>query len=392
MNTIEGYIFRRAVFASIGSTIAIVVLVWITQAVSRIDFATGSGGSIISFLNFMSLLVPQFLVAVLPFGLVIGSILVLNTMNTDSELPVVAGSGMSRWRMAKPFLLIGFICSAYVFVSNHFIEPAANAQSRDVITQSRTDLLTTLIQEGRFTKADRDLTIYIDRKTSQGLRGIMISDTRDPELRLIYHAKSGAVGVVEGESLLVMQDGEIHRKSPQSDDVTVIQFQSYAISLSQFSRVDGATNYFIRERSTSWLLNPDPADKYAQQRPGQVKAELHKRMSAWMFPLLMVLVALVLAGRPRSHRGSNFSSFILGFGTALFYYGLAEAAYDANKLKADSLFLIWLVPLAGISLCVWMYSSGRTLEVPAFVLILYDNLVDRIKKVRVRAARKALAS
>ena len=197
MNTIEGYIFRRAVFACIGSTIAIVVLVWITQAVSRIDFATGSGGSILSFVHFMSLLVPQFLVAVLPFGLVVGSILVLNTMNTDSELPVVAGSGMSRWRVAKPFLLIGFICSTYVFVSNHFIEPSANAASRDVITQSRTDLLTTLIQEGRFTKVDRDLTIYVDRKTNQGLQGIMISDTRDPELRLIYQGTSVTYVVVD---------------------------------------------------------------------------------------------------------------------------------------------------------------------------------------------------
>ncbi|MEM9575327.1 MAG: LptF/LptG family permease, partial [Pseudomonadota bacterium] len=137
MNTIEGYIFRRAVVACIGSTLAIVVFLWTTQAVSRIDFATGNGGSIVSFLHFMGLLIPQFFVTVLPFGLAVGSVQVLNTMNTDSELPVMAGAGLSRWRIAKPFLLIGALCSAYVFASNHFIEPTTNSASRDVLTQSR---------------------------------------------------------------------------------------------------------------------------------------------------------------------------------------------------------------------------------------------------------------
>lgn len=384
--------FRRALVACIGSTLATVVFVWTTQAVSRIDFATGSGGSIVSFLYFMMLLLPQFLVAVLPFGIVIGSVQVLNTMNTDSEMSVVSGSGTGRWRIAKPFLLIGTLCSIYVLFSNHLIEPTTNAASRDVLSQSRADLLTSLIQEGRFTKADRDLTIYVDQKVPGGLRGIMISDTRDPNTSLTYYAQNGAVGVVDGQSLLVMQEGEIHRKSPREDNVTVIRFQSYAINLSQFSRVDGVTNYFIHERPTSFLLDPDPRDKFVQQHPGQVQAELHKRLSSWMYPILMALVALVLAGQPTSHRTPNFSNYILGFGLALMYYGLAQSAYNINKLEANHLYLIYLVPTLGILVSIWMFWTGRTLRLPDFILIWFDNSVDYFKRMRLRAARKALTS
>lgn len=392
MKTIEGYIFRRAALACIGSTLATVLFVWTTQAVSRIDFATSNGGSIVSFLHFMALLLPQFLVAVLPFGIVIGCVQVLNAMNADSELPVVSGAGISRWRIAKPFLLIGALCSAYVFLSSHFIEPTTNSASRDVLTQSRTDLLTSLIQEGRFTEASDNLTIYVDEKTSSGLEGIMISDTRDPKTSLIYFAKSGAVGVVDGQSLLVMQDGEIHRKSPRENNVTVIRFQSYAINLSQFSSAEGATDYFIYERPTSFLLNPDQSDKYVKQDPGLVKAELHKRMTAWLYPLLMSLVALVLAGNPRSHRTTKFSSFVLAFGTALFYYGLAQWAYNINKQDANFLYLIYLIPAFGISLSVWMYFTGRSVEAPNFVLIWFDKAVMGFKRMRVATARKTVAS
>lgn len=392
MNTIEGYIFRRAALACIGSTLVTVVFVWTTQAVSRIDFATGNGGSILSFLQFMSLLIPKYLVEVLPFGIVLGSVQVLNTMNTDSELPVISGAGFSRYRIAKPFLLIGLLCSVLVFVSNHFIEPYTNAASRDVLTQSRADLLTSLIQEGRFTKASNNLTIYVDQKSSDGLLGIMISDTRDPKTSLIYYAKKGSVGIVDDQSLLVMQDGEIHRKVPRDNSVTVIRFQSYAINLSQFSSAEGATSYFIHERSTSFLLNPDPSDKYVKDSPGQVKAELHRRMSAWMYPLLMTLVALTLAGNPRSHRTTKFSNYVLAFGTALTYFGLGQSVYNINKLDANHLYLIYLVPVVGILLCLWMYFSGRTLEVPSFMLVWYDKALGILNQIRLRATCKAVVS
>ncbi|MEM9575135.1 MAG: LptF/LptG family permease, partial [Pseudomonadota bacterium] len=289
-------------------------------------------------------------------------------------------------------LLIGALCSAYVFASNHFIEPTTNSASRDVLTQSRADLLTSLVQESRFTEASKNLTIYVDKKSPQGLKGIMISDTRDPKTSLIYYAKEGAVGVVDNQSLLVMQDGQIHRKAPREDNVIVIRFQSYAINLSQFSSAEDASSYFIYERPTSFLLDPDQSDKHVKQNPGQVKAELHKRFSSWMYPLLMTLVALVLAGNPRSHRTANISSYVLAFGTALFYYGLSQTAYNINKVDADHLYLLYLIPVLGMALSVGMYITGRTLEVPDFILVIFDKTAATLKRIRFRAAHNEAVS
>lgn len=380
MNTIERYIFKRAFLACIGSTIAIVALVWTSQSATRIDFATGSGGSITAFLHFMGLLVPLFLASVLPFGLVIGTTQILNTMNMDSEMPVVASAGISRWRLAKPFLLIGLLSGAYLFISNHFIEPYSNMASRDVLTQSRTELLTSLIQPNRFVDIDDDLTIYVEGKTGQTLAGIMISDRREADLDLIYYAQSGAVGIVDDQQILVMNDGEIHRKTRNEPNVAVIKFRSYALSLAQFSPENSSTRYFLRERQTSYLLNPDPNDKMVQSRPGEVRAQLHKRMTNWLYAILMVLVALVLAGKPRSHRSAAITNHILGFGTALVYFALSSAFYDLNKIEANHIYLIYALPIGGIAASAFMYHFGIGISLPQWALVALDRVVGTAQK------------
>lgn len=391
MNSIQRYIFGRMLKASFGSTLAMVALVWVTQAVSRIDFATGSGNSITSFLHFMSLLIPQFLGAVLPFGIALGAVQVLNAMNSDSEMPVLASAGIGRWQIAKPILLVGLLASFYTLISNHVIEPYSNTKSRDVLTQARADLLTTLIQEGRFTRADKDITIYVNEKSGDSLKQIMISDTRDPELDLIYYAQSGGVGEVNGESLLILNDGEIHRKTADTQDITVIRFTSYAISLSQFSRADGITNYFVYERPTSYLLNPDPNDKRVQRYPGEIPAELHRRLSGWLYPILLAFAGIALAGKPKSHRGSSIANFILAFGSAIFYRGLSEAAIGLNKESADYLYLLYLIPLAGIALCIWMIATQRSLEAPDWLLRYMDNFTQAVKNIRLTFARRKVS-
>ncbi|WP_162150937.1 LPS export ABC transporter permease LptF [Ahrensia sp. 13_GOM-1096m] len=391
MNSIQRYIFGRMLKASLGSTLAMVALVWVTQAVSRIDFATGSGNSITSFLHFMSLLIPQFLTAVLPFGIALGAVQVLNAMNSDSEMPVLASAGIGKWQIAKPILIVGFMAGAYTLVSSHFIEPYTNAKSRDVLTQSRANLLTTLIQAGRFTRADKDLTIYVNDKNGSALEQIMISDTRDPKLDLIYYAQSGGVGEVNGESLLILNDGEIHRKTAGTQDITVIRFASYAISLSQFSRADGKTNYFVMERTTSYLLNPDPNDREVQRSPGKITAELHRRFSSWLYPVLLGFAGVALAGKPRSHRGASITNFILAFGAAIIYRGLAESAIGLNKETADYIYLLYLIPLIGIAISCWMIETQRTIEAPDWLLRYMDKVAEFVKNIRLTFARRKVS-
>ena len=64
---------------------------------------------------------------------------------------------------------------------------------RTLISEARAELITTVIQDGTFQKIDEGLHLQIGERLPDGrFGGIFVSDTRDPNLELLYHAKSGA--------------------------------------------------------------------------------------------------------------------------------------------------------------------------------------------------------
>lgn len=392
MNTLQRYIFRRIAVLTLASFLAVLGVVWVTQVLSRIDFATSSGQSMFAFLKLVAVLTPQLASLVLPIAVVIGTVQVFSTMNADSEMAVMSASGVSRGMVARPVLVVAGVASLFVLVSNHYVEPLANRTLRDLLVSARTDLLTSLVREGAFTELDDDLTVYVDRRLpGNGLAGIMVSDTRDETLGLIYYAQSGAVGKIDGKEVMVMTNGQIHRKNLQDGSLSIIRFNSYAMSLAQFASAGSWTDYAPHERETVDLLRPDPNDKTFQNQPGWVRGELHRRMTDWLYPILFAYVALVVAGQTQSHRQARFNAFFLALGGALAYRWGAYAIYSANRANGDLWWLFYALPIGATLVGIVMYHRGITVAVPDRLVRAWEAIADRIRQMRVRAARARTA-
>lgn len=390
LRTVERYIFRRVAVATISAFAAILAVVWVTQAVTRIDFATGSAGSIGAFLTMMMLLTPQFITLTLPFGLLIGAVNVLNAMNADSEMPVMAGSGIGRMAFARPVLIVAAVLGAATFLISHLVEPRANRAVRDIVVDLRTDLLATLIQDGRFTEIEDGLTIYVDRKEPGGrLSGVMIADRRGPESHLMQFAREAVVDTGAGANLLVLRDGQLHRTDVSTGQVSIIRFQSYAIDLGRFSSAAGSQVYLPHERETTYLLDPDPNDRTLGDWPGLARGELHRRMSEWLYPVLFALVALVLAGQPRSHRTTSIVTVVLAFGAGLGYRWGSYFAYNQIKTDGSLFWLLYAIPLAGIGVSVLMYRQGWTVRVPDRAVMSLQSFGRRMSGPRTAEADRA---
>lgn len=389
MRVIERYIFRRVAVATVGAFAAILGVVWVTQAVTRIDFASGSAGSITAFLTMMVMLTPQFITLTLPFGLLIGAVNVLNAMNADSEMPVLAGAGVSRWAVARPLLLLASLLGLFILFNSHIVEPAANRKVRDIVTEARTDLLSTLIRDGRFTRVEKGMTLYVERKSPGNvLQGILIGDKRDEATHLVYHAREGLVEDRGDSTILILVDGQIQRRDVKSGSVSVIRFQSYALSLDQFARSDGTTRYFLHEQPTSYLLDPDPNDKFVQRWPGQISGELHRRMTEWLYPALFVFIALAMAGQPRSHRTAAAGAVFLAFGTGLLYRWGGYFAYNEIKSDASLFWILYAIPLGGITLGTWMFMTGRTVGVPDRLMLVVQRMAEGVNRIGGPGRRK----
>lgn len=390
MKLLERYILARMATAGIGSFVAILAVVWITQAVPRLDFATGSGQSMGSLLLFLVAILPQLAGLTLPFGVLIGVVQVLNTLNSNAELPVMASSGVNRWQLARPAIYLGSAASLYLLFAAHFVEPHINRVSRDILIDARADLLTSLIQPGQFRKLDTNMTVYVERKDpAEGLLGLMISDTRETDIELVYHARAAATAEIDGQPALILRDGQIHRRDPANGAVSVVRFDTYAISLGSFASTGTGKYYALRERPTSDLLAPDPDDRYMQDRIFRAKAEVHRRFTDWMYAFLFAMIGLVLAGKPVTSRQQSVAIMGLAFGGALVWRGLGYYAVGINAGTERFLWAIYAVPIVGIGFNLWMYHTGRTVTIPSG---LFAGLKNRFGSIRARLRRNAVAT
>ncbi|WP_346906580.1 LptF/LptG family permease [uncultured Roseibium sp.] len=392
MNTLQRYIFGRIAVLSAGTFVAVVVVVWVTQILTRIDFTTISAQSLASFGLAIVLMTPQLLSLLLPVSVVIALVQVFTTMNSDSEMAVMSAAGVSRGTIAKPALIIGLIAGLYVIVSNHFIEPRTSRALRDVLVSLRSDLLANFLQEGVFTRLDKNLVIYVDKRLPGNvLGGIMVSDTRDEKTSLIYYAQSGNVGKINGNDVLVMTNGQVQNKRAEDGSISVIRFNSYAISLSQFGSAESANFYYPQERDTVDLFYPDPNDRVAKGLPSWLRGEIHRRMTDWLYPILYVLIGLVVAGQTQSHRQARLYAFALAFGGALAYKGIGYTVYGLNRHNGDLWWLFYAVPLGGIAINAFLYWRGITLRIPDPALRALDRFGETVRKLRVRQARARAA-
>lgn len=388
MKVMERYILQRALMIFAAALLWVLAIVWTTQILNRIDIVTGSGESVLTFLEIALLVLPSVIPVVAPFAVGIAVAQTLSTMNTDSELAVIGAAGSPRMTVIRPMLILAVAACAASFLINNFVEPVARERMRILIAESRTDLITTLIQEGSFQEIETGLFMQIGERLPDGrLGGIFVSDTRDEKVDLIYYAKSGVTAEVDDAQLLVMQDGVVHRMSA-GGDVSIIRYASYALDLSQFMPPSAAPSLMPKDRTLGYLLNPDPEDKLYKSAPARFRAELHRRFSEWLYPLVFALIGLAVAGDQRSFREARIHPLLTTMAIAL---AVRWGGYFASgRVSTSSAFIpvVYAIPLIAIAITTWFIATGRMMELPLSaterIIALHGRNMGRINALKLK--------
>lgn len=372
MKLIELYILRRVAvmfFAVLGAAVGIT---WTVQVLQRVDFLTTSGQSIQTIIQFSSLLIPSAIPLVMPFALIIAITQTLSTMNQDSELVVINASGAPRSAVMRPILMLAAIISLVSFLVANYVDPYARMNMRAMIANASADMLNVVIQEGNFRKLADNLYIQIaERRADGSIGGLFIADSRDPTLDLIYYAADGNIATTPAGDMLLMKDGEVQRRDVSDGTVSIIKFNSYAFDLSQFTSAGDDFVIYAKDRPLSYLLNPDPNDPILQTRPLRYKAELHRRLSEWLYPIVFAMIALAYAGDSRSHREARVSASFSAISTALLVYWAGYFSADRADKDETYIIIMYLIPLCVILITGFALFTGRRIGLP-------DKWSDRI--------------
>lgn len=354
MNLLETYIFGRTFRMFVASLVPVLAIIWITQVLGRINLVTDSGQSIGSFAALATYMLPTLIPIVMPFAVTIAVTQTLQTMNIDSELAVVDAAGARRSVLYKPALILAAILCVVSFSVDNFLEPVSRLGMRKTIAATYADLLSSVIEEKAFRKIDDGLYVQIsERVQGRVLRGLFVADSRNPNFDMIYYAREGAVD--ENGGTLIMKDGEIHRKI-QGGEVSVIHFDSYSFDLSELSASRGQATLRAVDRDIFFLLNPAPDDAWFKEKPNDFRAELHRRLTDWFFPVTFALISLMLAGAAHSHRERRLNPLISSLFIAFVYRWVTF--YLANRIENGvsgpwPLYAFLIVTNALMILAIW---------------------------------------
>lgn len=365
LTIIERYILRRASVIFAAAMISTLAIAWTTQVLKRINLVTDTGQSAAAFLELATLILPSVIPEILPFAMAIGIAQTLTAMNTDSELVVVNASGGPRTLIARPVILLALVGCILAFFVQNVVEPYSRSRVRELVSEARAGLISSVIQEGAFSRIEDGLFLQVGSRNADGTLGsIVVVDNRQKDIDLLYYAKTGVLGERDGTNFLSMRDGEIHRNKP-GEAISIVRFTSYIFDLAEFSAVPKTVNLWPKDRSLSYLLNPDPNDKFLKSHPGMFTAEIHKRLSTWLNPLAFALVALAIAGNARSHREARLHPMVSTMMIVLFVRWLGYFSFGKSDTSAFFGMMLYVVPLATSLIALYVFSSARKVGLPA---------------------------
>ena len=386
MGSIDRYIFRTTLASFALVLVSLTGVIWITQALRGIDLMTSQGQTVATFLGLTSLVIPALVLVIAPIALMIAISHTLNKLATDSEIIVMNAAGLSPFRLFRPFVHATIVVALLVAFIAAYLAPDGMRRIKQWDAEITADVLTNILQPGRFAQLDQNLTIRIREQQPGGiLLGIFIDDRRDPKERVSIVADHGTVVKSGNGSFLVLEDGNLQRFEAGKRDPALVAFGRYAFDMSKFSQGHD-TSLGIRERYLWELFSVDENDPMSRLLSGQFRAELHDRFMAPIYPFAFAALTFAFLGTPRTTRQSrNFSigSAIL----AVFGLRMAGFACSVVTVKSPWAALVQYLLLAGAIVgSLWIIRGSVVIEPPAAMMEAINNFNARLQRLFRRTA------
>jgi len=366
MKRLGRYMLRQMAVPMLFATLGMTAVIWLTQSLDMIDLVVNRGQSVLVFAKLSMLIMPFILTNVLPIAIFVAVLYGLHRMREDSELTVMAASGISRWGLVAPIIVFGTLASLFAYSLNLYFVPAGYRNMKDMVYEIREDLAGLLLREGEFINPAEGVTVFIGSAPPGGdLLDLMVHNDRDPSNPITYLARRGAFVNTEAGPRLVMESGTILYRDVASNNTSLLQFESYTFDLSQFIEPRGPHSRDLSERYLSELLNPDLTRRWDRRNLERLRAEAHGRLSSPLYNLALALIPFVAVVCGVFNRRGYSGRLAAAMGIAV---AVRLSGFGVQALAAGTPFLIpllYAVPLLSIAICLlliggWMPSLFKS--------------------------------
>ena len=340
----------------------LVSIYWINRSVSLFDQLIANGQSALVFLQITALSLPNLVRVVLPLAGFATVLWGVNRLHSDGEFIIVQATGFSPWRLARPILIFGLILTFLLLILNHALVPASLAELTRRQAEIQGDLSARFLKEGDFVHPSDGITFFVSDIAPDGwMRGVFLSDRREPSREITYTAAS-AMLVRENQGMwLVMFDGMAQFYDDAAGQMAITGFEDVTYEITDFSTTRTTETADPLQIGTAGLLEraraiPDRTDP----RRRRLIFQIHVRNAGAIFATGAVLVgfATLLIGR--------FSRFgllrqVLAAVVLIVLVQVADGALIGAALDKPSNWpLLYVAPIGALALAaVLLWYSSR---------------------------------
>lgn len=292
----------------------------------------------------LAFMLPSFLAHTLPMALLAAILLAGGRLAGDLEVIACKAAGISLLRLFRPVLAVALAITMLTAALTLVVNPLASREFQRQLFRILQARAITGLQERVFNTTFGDVTIYVEEisPSHMALRGLLVSDERDPRLSRIVTAQEGRVLTDEERRRITLRllDGTVSEADivPRTPDPAAGRrpeapaaaasaeryrhtlFSLYDLSLAVDSPLGAAARAERPERELGLGALARRIESLRGDAHGQIPflLEWHKRFAIPLGALVFALVGFPLA--VRSHRGGRSVALAGSLGVFLAYY------------------------------------------------------------------------
>jgi lipopolysaccharide export system permease protein len=205
---VNRYIQRNIHLGTAGALLLLVSLAMFFIFVGELDDLGKNGYGMLQVLEYLALKVPGKVVEFLPLAVLLGTMLSLGSLASNSELIAMQASGITLQRMLGSVLQAALLVALVGFLLADWVLPDSEVNARKIKSQSRNQTSTLDTGQGLWLKDDSRVVHVAELLPNGYARGIEI-----------YHldAQGGLKAMIRAESAKPFDGGwELHRVSQTS--------------------------------------------------------------------------------------------------------------------------------------------------------------------------------
>jgi LPS export ABC transporter permease LptF/LPS export ABC transporter permease LptG len=394
MRILDRYIVREVFRHALLGIAVFTFVFFVPQLVRLMELFVRHSGSGTQIFELFLCIFPAVLTFTLPMAVLIGVLLGLGRMSTDSEIIALTALGIGRRRILLPVGLIALAGACVTLCMTLWLGPKAVHKYRALETDLVASQISFAVQPRVFDERFPKLVLYVNDVSASGTQwhGVFLAEAGRENGSQLTLAENAIVIAEpkEGKLELHLKGGTTHefsREDPDRYSVTAFGQSDWPIQANDLVPAQ-PRQVSNTERSLRELINTNDAGWR------EARVELHRRLAFPAACLVFALVAVPLGAQPR--RGGRAAGSLLAVIIIASYYLLTViGAGLARQGQVPPALGIWgantLLAILGLALLPRMEQfrgESRWMN-PAVRFRSWARLLRR-RKARARAAAMAI--